>query len=188
VSKCSLGTVQLIPTFYETINTVIQKQGKPMCNSGKVNIELPALRMVPPTQLDAYLIVARDLLQGVEALSNIKIHPRACALLAAHTLECALKAFLWHKGKTEEIRKPKIRHNLKALWDMSYNEKTLNIPKNPPDWVLILSEGHGPNFYFRYQEGEQKIVVNGGQTPALIPMANALKELVKEIEIAIKNV
>lgn len=156
-----------------------------MCNSGKANIKL---RMDPPTHLYAYIIVTRDLLQGVEALSNVKIHHRSCALLAAHALECALKAFLWHKNKTEEIRKPKVRHNLIALWDMSYNEKTLNIPKNPPDWVRILSEGHGPNFYFRYQEGKQKTVVNGGQTPALIPMTNALKELVKEIEIAIKNV
>lgn len=157
-------------------------------NSGRLNIELPALCMVPPTQLDAYIIVARDLLQGVEALSNIKIHPRACALLAAHALECALKAFLWHKGKTEEIRKPNIQHNLITLWEMSYNENSLNIPKNPPAWVRILSEGHGPNFYFRYQEGEQKTIVNGGQTPDLIPMAKALKELVKKVETTIKNV
>jgi hypothetical protein len=159
-----------------------------MCNSGRVNLKLPALRMVAPTQIDAYIIVARDLLQGVETLSNININPRACALLAGHALECALKAFLSHKGKTEKIRKPKIQHNLKTLWDMSYNEKTLSIPKNPPDWVRILSEGHGPNFYFRYQEGSQKTIINGGQTPELIPMAKALKELIEEIEIAIKNV
>ena len=102
-------------------------------------------------------------------------------------MECALKAFLWHKGKKEDIRKAKVQHNLIALWDMSYNEKTLNIPKSPPDWVKILSVGHGPNFYFRYQEGEGKTVVNGGQTPELIPMVIALKELVEEVEIAVKG-
>ncbi|WP_299982713.1 hypothetical protein [Desulfobacula sp.] len=158
-----------------------------MDNSGSINGSLPPLRMVPPSQLDAYIIVARDLLQGVEALSNINtINHRACSLIAAHALECTLKAFLWYKGKKEEIRKPKVQHNLITLWDMSYNEKTLNIPKSPPDWVKILSLGHGPNFYFRYQEGEKKAVVQGGQTPALIPMAIALKEIIEKVENVIK--
>ena len=161
-----------------------QKVKKTVDNTGS----LPSLDMVPPNQLDAYIIVARDLLQGVETLSSVhNIHPRACALIAAHALECALKAFLWHKGKKEDIRKAKVQHNLIALWDMSYNEKTLNIPKSPPDWVKILSVGHGPNYYFRYQEGEGKTVVNGGQTPALSSMALALKELVEEVEIAVKG-
>ena len=156
-------------------------------NSGSINASLPSLDMVPPSQLDAYTIVARDLLQGVEALSNINIiHPRACSLIAAHALECTLKSFLWHKGKKKEIRKNEVQHNLIALWDMSYNEKTLNIPKSPPDWVKILSVGHGPNFYFRYQEGEEKTKVNGGQTPALIPMAIALKEIIEKVENVIK--
>lgn len=160
-----------------------------MCNSGKVNATLPALQMTLPTQLDAYLIVARDLLQGVEVLSNNKSIPsRSCALIAAHALECALKAFLWHKGKTEEIRKPKIQHNLVALWDMSYKEKTLKIPKKPPTWVEILSSGHGPNYYLRYQEGEQKTVVNGGQTPDLILMAKSLKEIIEQVQTIIKNI
>lgn len=150
-------------------------------------MSLPPLSMVSPSQLDGYIIVARDLLQGVEALSSVNnIHPRACALLAAHALECALKAFLWHKGKKEEIRKHDVQHNLIALWDMSYNENTLNIAKSPPDWVTMLSIGHGPNFYFRYQEGEGKTIVNGGQTPSLTPMAIALKELVEKIAIAVK--
>jgi hypothetical protein len=152
-----------------------------------INCVLPALRMGKPTQGDAYMVVARDLLQGVEALSTLlNISPRGCALIAAHALECALKAFLWHKGKKKEIRKSNVQHNLVALWDMAYKEKGLSIPRVPPDWVTILSSGHGPNFYFRYQEGEGKTVVHGGQTPALIPMAVELKKLIEMVELAIK--
>ena len=149
---------------------------------------LPAFCMSQPTQGDGYMIVARELLQGVEALSTLQnIYPRSCALIAAHALECALKAFLWHQGKKKEIRKPNVQHNLVALWNMAYKEKGLSIPPVPQGWVTILSSGHGPNFYFRYQEGEEKTVVQGGQTPALIPMAVELRKLIEMIELAIKG-
>ena len=148
---------------------------------------LPAFRMVQPTEGDGYMIVARDLLQGVEALSNLpNVSSRGCALIAAHALECALKAFLWHKGKKEEIQALKVRHNLVALWDMAYKEKGLSISQGPPDWVTTLSSGHGPNFYFRYQMGEGKTVVHGGSTPALIPMAVALRDLIEMVELAVR--
>jgi hypothetical protein len=156
-----------------------------------VNVELPALSIAQPTEGDGYTIVASELLQGVEALSTLpNVSTRSCALLAAHTLECALKAFLWHKGKKTEIQKHDIRHDLVALWNMAYKEG-LGIPQAPPDWCTILSSGHGPNFYFRYQEGQkvgqQKTVVHGGQTPALIPMAVELKKLIKMVELAVKG-
>ena len=131
------------------------------------------------------MIVARDLLQGVEVLSTFppNIHPRSCALIAAHALECALKAFLWHKGKTW---KRKDQHDLVALWGMACKEG-LNIPQVPPDWVAILSSGHGPNYYFRYQKGQGGTVVHIGQTPALIPMTNGLKNLIEMVGVAVKS-
>ena len=70
---------------------------------------------------------------------------------------------------------------------MAYEEEDLGIPQVPPDWVTILSSGHGPNFYFRYQQGEEKAVVHGGQTPALIPMAVELKNLIEVVELAIRG-
>jgi hypothetical protein len=144
--------------------------------------------MGQPTEEDAYMIVARDLLQGVDALSTLpNVSPRGCALIAAHALECALKAFLWHMGKKRGIREYDVQHDLVALWNMAYKEKGLSIQRVPPDWVAILSSGHGPNFYFRYQEGEGKIVVHGGQTPALIPMVVELKKLIEMVELAIKS-
>jgi len=129
--------------------------------------------------VDGYLIVARDLLQGVEVLTTLQnISPRSCALIAAQALECALKAFLSHKGKAKGI------HDLVALWDMAYKEG-LDIEPSPPDWCAILSSGHGPVFYFRYQKGEGKTIVHGGQTPALISMAVELKKLIKMVELVV---
>lgn len=144
--------------------------------------------MCQPTEGEGYMVVARDLLQGVEALSTLQnISPRGCALIAAQALECVLKAFLWHKGKKAEIREPKVRHDLVALWDMAYKENTLCIKEVPPDWCKILSVGHGPNFYFRYQEGKSKTVVHSGQTPSLIPMTIELKKLIEMVALAIKG-
>ena len=150
-----------------------------------INAALP--RWGQPTEGDGYMIVARDLLQGVEALSTLpNVSSRCCALIAAHALECALKAFLWHKGKKKEIRLPHVQHDLVALWNMAYKEG-LSIPQVPPDWCTILSSGHGPNFYFRYQKGQGKTVVHGGQTPALGPMADALKSLIEMVGLAVKG-
>ena len=156
-------------------------------DSISVNGKLSPLCMDNPTEGEGYIIVARDLLQGVEALSPIKnIHPRSCALIAAHALECILKAYLWHRGKKEEIVKHDVRHDIVALWNMAYKEKTLGIPKAEPDWVNILGLGHRRRYYLRYQKGEQG-VVHGGQYPELIPMAAELRKLYEMVEPAIKG-
>lgn len=158
-----------------------------MSNSITMNCVAPALRMVQPTEGDGYMIVAHELSQGVDALSTLpNVSPRSCALIAAHALECALKAFLWHQGQKVEIRKPKVQHDLVTLWNMA-KEKGLSIPDVPPDWVTTLSSGHGPNFYFRYQQGEGKTIVHGGSTPALIPMAVALKDMIEMVRLAVKG-
>lgn len=155
--------------------------------SNSIDIEVPASSIGQPTEVDGYMIVARELFQGVEALSTLpNISPRSCALIAAHALECALKAFLWHKGKKTEIRQCGVQHDLVALWNMAYKEG-LSIPQVPPDWCTILSSGHGPNYYFRYQEGKRKTVVHGGQTPALNPMAVELKKLTEMVGLAVKG-
>jgi len=146
---------------------------------------LPTLRLAKPDEGEGYLVVARDLFKGVEALSTAnRIPPRACALIAAHTLECTLKAYLWHRGKRNELKK--IGHNIQELWNLAYREQTLGIPEQPPDWVRILGDGHGPNFYFRYQNGENRTIVHGGQTPALVPMTDELRSLLEQVELSTK--
>ena len=158
-----------------------------MCNTASICGTLPLPGWVQPDEGEGYLVVARDLFKGVEALSPTNsIPPRACALIAAHTLECTLKAYLWHKGKRSELKKREVRHNIQALWNLAYREQTLGIPEQPPDWVRILGDGHGPNFYFRYQEGENRTIVNGGHTPALVPMTDELRSLLEQVEVSTK--
>ena len=159
---------------------------------GSINAKAPGFRMVKVTQKESFIIVASDLLKGVKALSTFQnIPPRSCALLAAHALECALKAFLCHRGKEEEILKKK-DHNIEALWNMAHKEEPLDFPKVSPDWVKVLGLGHWRNLYFRYQEGKKdqegkKTLVHGGQTPALIPMEVELRKLVEMVVLAIKG-
>lgn len=100
-----------------------------MSNSITINLTLPAIRVGQPTEGEGYMIVARDLLKAVEALSILppNIPPRGCAMLAAHALECALKAFLWQKGKKKQIRRDDVQHDLVALWNMAHKEG-LSIP------------------------------------------------------------
>lgn len=158
-----------------------------MCNTGIINVSAPSPEIAKVDEGEGYLVVARELFKGVEALSTIQgIPPRSCALIAAHALECALKAYLWNRVKRSELKSREVRHNIEALWNLAYFEKTLGIPEQLPNWVRILCDGHGPNFYFRYQEGKNKTIVNGGQTPALEPMAIELHELLKQVEQAIK--
>jgi hypothetical protein len=148
----------------------------------------PAPHEGQPTEGEGYMIVAHDLLPAVEALSILppSVHPRGCGMLAAHALECVLKAFLWHKGK-KELRG---EHDLLKLWEMACKEG-LSVPQVPPDWVTILSLGHGPNFYFRYQEGvkvnNKHVIVHGGSYPALVPMTTALKNLTEMVGLAVKD-
>jgi hypothetical protein len=148
--------------------------------------EMPSLQIVQPTEVDGYLIVARDLLQGVEALADLPAVPsRAAALIAAHAVECALKAFLCSKGRQQEVRATAVQHDLIRLWRLAHDEHDLGIAQTPPDWVTILSAGHGPNFYFRYQEGQAKTIVHGGQTPALGPMVVELRKLTERVEAVV---
>ena len=70
-----------------------------METSDSGNLVIPPLRVAPPTDVDGYLVVARELLQALEPLSHAaNVPPRASALIAAHCLECVLKAFLAYKG------------------------------------------------------------------------------------------
>ncbi len=155
-----------------------------MKNEG--NTELPALNIKQPTEVDGHMIVARDLFRGVEVLSKSpNIHPRSCVLIAAHSLECTLKAFLQHKGKKKEIYSSETRHNVIGLWNMAHKEG-LNISEKIPDWFMILNEGHNKPYGFRYQKGEGKNVVHITQTPPLIPMTGELKKLIDTVELAVK--
>ena len=108
-----------------------------------INITLPPLESVPPAPAQSYLIAARHLYAGMEALS---LEPGktgiACAFLAAQSLECGLKSYLSHVGITEDkLKAQQIRHNLKALWAEAV-QHGLNAQAQPPQWCVILNSAH----------------------------------------------
>jgi hypothetical protein len=143
----------------------------------------PTLIAKQPTEVDSHLIVARDLMPVVESLSKIDHLPsRGCAMLAAHTLECTLKAIILHCGKFFEQGQ---RHNLIELWIIAHSTGMIDIQTEPPDWVKILATGHGPHFYLRYQQGVKRNFVHGGQAPLLAPMASDLRSLLDSASNAI---
>jgi hypothetical protein len=157
-----------------------------------LNVTLPVIEVAPPTEKDGYLSVARDFQQGVEALSFVqKISPRSCSMLAGFALECALKAFLLHKGKD-----PGRKHDLMGLWKDA-NQEGLEIPETLPTWAAILADGHGHPYYFRYQraKGEEidettgnrivkEFTPNCGFHPPLNQMGTELKKLIGKVESA----
>ena len=137
--------------------------------------------MVPPSPAQSYLIAAKGLYPGVEVLVNSPGQTAtACAFLAAQALECALKSYLSHVGKTEnELKAPSIRHNLEALWAWAVCEG-LSIQSQPPQWCITLNSAHDKPYYFRYPMG-----LNGLVLPALVPMASDLKNLLATVGQAI---
>jgi hypothetical protein len=136
---------------------------------------------VQPDKVDGYLIVARDLFPAVVHLSGVKgISARSCAMLAAHVTECWLKALIFSKDSEKKFAVGE-QHDLIRLWSLAEETALIALPKEPPDWLINLAVGHGPNFYFRYQQGVAKTVVNGGQTPEPQSMVAALDVLGKQV-------
>ena len=106
-----------------------------------------------------YLGVARAILPGIKRLTEPEPEsPISIALLAAHALECLLKAFLSRDGSDARLRKHDIRHNLVALWSLAV-EEGLPIAKQPPYWVDKLGALHRKPYYLRYAEGINGIVL-----------------------------
>lgn len=123
-----------------------------------------------------YIDIARELIQGVKVLSINNSFPRPCSLLAAQALENTLKAHIAHT-----LKKRNISHSLVDLWQVVSNENSIEIPLNPPLWVKTLSLMHGPNFYFRYQEGEGKTIADGTAYPHLIQMTEELTQIWEKV-------
>jgi hypothetical protein len=126
-------------------------------------------------------VAARCLYSGVEALAGSSVETaRACAFLAAQSLECALKSYLSHAGVGESRIKNHLRHNLESLW-IEAVKYHLNIQSQPPQWCVILNSVHDKPYYLRYPMG-----INGIELPELIPMAYDLKDILAVVEHAIR--
>ena len=124
-----------------------------------------------------YLTAARRLCSGVEALAKgTGATGLAYSFLAAHALECALKAYLSGIGFTiNRLTHAPLGHDLENLW-IEAATRGLTIPARPPHWCSILNQEHGVEFAFRQPAG-----LHGSQLPALIAMALNLAEIVSVI-------
>jgi hypothetical protein len=145
--------------------------------TGKLSATLGAVTIAPPAPPHTYLGVARGMMPGVHALAvRPLVSPLALALVAAHVLECVLKAYLSRGGSDAAVKESVVRHNLTALWDMAL-KAGLPISATPPSWVQRLSEVHGSPYYLRYSTGVHGIVL-----PAPEPVATELPELLALVE------
>jgi hypothetical protein len=70
-------------------------------------------------------------------------------LLASHSLELALKAFLFKQGLSEHKLRNEIGHDLEKAWQQAASCGLL-IDVDPPFWVKVLARGHSTPYIYRY--------------------------------------
>ncbi len=138
---------------------------------------LEPLRMKPAGPPATYFGVAENMMRGVKVLAATSPLPAlALAIVAAHVLECLLKAYLSRGGSDAAVRKRDVQHDLVALWAMAVAQG-LRVQKSPPDWVARLGALHkGPDFVLRYSTG-----VHGIVSPAAEPMTAELAALLETV-------
>lgn len=95
---------------------------------------------------------------------------RPIAILAAHSVELALKAFLRHSGRSDD-QLMAIEHNLLDAWSAA-SDAGLAIGADVPSWVQILDSVHDRPFYGRYAPPNSGLV-----TPNPSQLAFHLSEL-----------
>ena len=122
------------------------------------------------------------MIRGVRVLADASPVPSlALSLVAAHVLECTLKAYLSRDGSDSCVKDdPKVRHDLGALWSMA-NKQGLGITLPPPQWVQTLSHIHNSPYYLRYSTG-----IHGISTPGPEPMTTELQSLLDLVQTAVR--
>jgi hypothetical protein len=144
---------------------------------GNISVQLDPVKIKPAEPPYTYLGVAQNLFTGVKVMASATPIPtHALSLVAAHTLECSLKAFLSKNGTDKELKGSKIRHNLLALWEKAVAE---GLPSNmpPPGWVERLSQLHDRPYHLRYSEG-----VHGLVLPEPKELADGIEKLLELVQ------
>ncbi len=143
---------------------------------GTVSVTTHPDTIAPPTPPHSYFGVAQQLMPGVKVLAGASPSPAlVLALVAAHVLECLLKAYLSKDGSDVAVKGLNVRHNLNALWAMAFAQG-LRIPELPPSWVNCLSDLHKSPYYLRYSTG-----VHGIVSPGAEPMTSELAALLEVV-------
>jgi len=134
--------------------------------TGTLSTVLGPVGIKPAGPPETYLGVAQSMMPGVTILAAASPGaPLALALVAAHVLECALKAFLSRDGTDDRLKRPPLNHDVGALWKLAAAEG-LRVPEDPPPWVERLSGAHGSPYYLRYSTGVHGIVLPPAATLA----------------------
>ncbi len=138
---------------------------------------LEDVRIAPAAPPYTYLGIARNMIGGVKILADASpTSSLALSLVAAHVLECTLKAYLSRDGDDTVVRGPSVRHNLNALWGMAHADG-LSIQQAPLDWIDSLSRLHNSPYYLRYSTG-----VHGILSPSAEPMTSELSRLITLVQ------
>ena len=149
--------------------------------TGTVSIMEDPDTIAPPGPPHTYFGVAQSMMPGVKILAEVSPTPAlALSIVAAHVLECLLKAYLSRDGSDAAVKKPRVRHNLNALWALAYTNGLL-IPESPPSWVNCLSGLHKSPYYLRYSTGVHGIVSPGSE-----PMSSELAALLDVVRKQLK--
>jgi hypothetical protein len=145
-----------------------------MTNAGAVSLPMPQIGQAAPPY--TYIGIALHMVNGAKSLASIENPPPvALAMLAAHGLECILKAYLSRGGDDRFVKQTGIRHNLNELWSRSVADG-LAVPDEPPAWVRTLSDLHDWPYHLRYSTG-----IHGMGVPSAQPMATELSELFSSV-------
>lgn len=149
--------------------------------TGTISITLQDFVIAPPAPPHTYFGVAQSLMPGVKALAAASPLPApALALIAAHVLECLLKAYHSKNGSDTAVKDQDVRHNLNTLWAMAYAQG-LGIPESPPSWANCLSSLHRPPYHLRYSTG-----VHGIVSPSAEPMTTELAALLELVRVQLR--
>lgn len=142
--------------------------------TGTGPITLPPSTIAPAVPPYTYFGVAQSMLPGVKILALASpTSPLSLAFVAAHVLECLLKAYLSRDGSDAPLKKRDVCHDLNALWAMAFTQG-LRIEQSPPHWVDRLSGLHKTPYHLRYSEGVHGIVL-----PSVDPMTSELAALLE---------
>jgi hypothetical protein len=149
--------------------------------TGSANIIEEDDVILPAGPPHTYFGVAENMMLGVSALAKSAPGTLALPLVAAHVLECLLKAYLSRGGSDAALKKRSIRHDLTLLWTMA-REKGLDVSAVAPAWVTTLAHVHKPPYFLRYSTN-----VHGVVTPGAEPMTSELAALVVKVAQTIRG-
>jgi hypothetical protein len=143
-------------------------------------VQLERVSISKPAPPETYLGVAESMMAGVSVLAKHGIAGLALPLVAAHTLECALKAYLSRDGQDSRLKQPALRHHIEELRKLA---RTEGLPiGDVPDWAANLSRIHDKPYYLRYSTG-----IHGIVTPAPEPMATELAAIIGTVRQGIHD-